>query len=319
MTANEVEHDKVCHDVFPNTDVSVEHLLRKPKPPEPSDCCGNGCALCVHDIYEQELKIWKNELLGHGSEGSTDGEKGQVLSRDIYTAFELVGITAITDKCCQYTFTIPHRRSLQMNVGDHLIMRASYNGECITRQYTPISPSAQRGTFEVLIKIYPNGKMSKYIDSLTEGSLVEWRGPFGELNYKPNSHKQLILLAAGTGIAPMIQILRHITDNEDDETLVRLLFGVSRYDEIYLKKELDDLRNFWNVSILYCLSQETEVTKVKYGDEVHYGRIDEELLRREVRKCRFAPHVLVCGPNSFNARFLECLRTELTSTTWFLF
>ncbi|EEC08811.1 conserved hypothetical protein [Ixodes scapularis] len=182
-------------------------------------------------------------------------EFGQVLSRDIYTAFELVGITAITDKCCQYTFAIPHRRSLQMNVGDHLIMRASYNGECITRQYTPISPSSQRGTFEVLIKIYPNGKMSKYIDSLTEGSLVEWRGPFGELNYKPNSHKQLILLAAGTGIAPMIQILRHITDNEDDETLVRLLFGVARYDEIYLKKELDDLRNFWNVSILYCLSQ----------------------------------------------------------------
>ncbi|CAN8004219.1 unnamed protein product, partial [Ixodes hexagonus] len=244
---------------------------------------------------------------------------GDVISPDLYTAFELTKITTVTDKCCKYIFAIPHHRSLWMNVGDHLIMRASHGGECITRQYTPISRSSERGAFEVLIKTYPNGKMSRYIESLIEGSLVEWRGPFGELNYKPNSHKQLLLLAAGTGIAPMIQILRHITDNEDDETFVRLLFGVPKYDEIYLKKELDELKNFWNVSILYCLSQETDTTKVKYGDEVHYGRIDEELLQREVSRCHFTPHVLICGPNSFNNRFLEYLKTELTSTTWFLF
>lgn len=68
-------------------------------------------------------------------------------------------------------------------------------------------------------------------------------------------HKQLLLLAAGTGIAPMIQLLRCITSNEDDETIVRLLFGVPKYHEIYLKEELDTLNSFWNVSTLYCLSR----------------------------------------------------------------
>ena len=32
-----------------------------PQEPQDSDCCGTGCSPCVFDIYEQELKLWKNE------------------------------------------------------------------------------------------------------------------------------------------------------------------------------------------------------------------------------------------------------------------
>lgn len=69
----------------------------------------------------------------------------------------------------------------------------------------------------------------------------------------------MLLLAAGTGIAPMVQVLRHITSMEEDYTMVRLLFGTAKYRDIYLKDELDELKHFWNVSILYCLSDVSSV------------------------------------------------------------
>lgn len=129
----------------------------------------------------------------------------------------------------------------------------------------------------------------------------------------------MLLLAAGTGIAPMVQVLRHITSTDEDYTMVRLLFGIAKYKEIYLKDELDELKRFWNVSILYCLSDETKVEDLKYGDEVHCREIDEELLEVELSKCPTPPHVLLCGPNAFNSRFVNYLKKRAGSATWHVF
>ena len=81
-------------------------------------------------------------------------------------------------------------------------------GGCsLSRQYTPISPLDQKGSFDVVIKvrlftillytapstedthslqIYEDGKMSDYIRHWKVGSIAEWRGPFGKLSYSQN-------------------------------------------------------------------------------------------------------------------------------------
>ncbi|XP_070381005.1 NADH-cytochrome b5 reductase-like isoform X4 [Dermacentor albipictus] len=229
-------------------------------------------------------------------------QQGPAISPDYYKSFVLRNIKKITECCSRYVFVIDGIRRLGFSIGQHLIMRASVDGEIVTRQYTPVSPPSALGFFEVIIKVYPQGRMSKYIKTLKEGCSVDWRGPLGGLDYKPNVHKHMLLLAAGTGIAPMIQVLHHITSSDEDYTMVRLLFGIAKYREIYLKNELDELKAFWNVSILYCLSDETKVEDLKYGDEVRCREIDEELLEVELSKYRTPPHVLLCGPNTFNSR-----------------
>ncbi|XP_065293363.2 NADH-cytochrome b5 reductase-like isoform X5 [Dermacentor albipictus] len=181
-------------------------------------------------------------------------QQGPAISPDYYKSFVLRNIKKITECCSRYVFVIDGIRRLGFSIGQHLIMRASVDGEIVTRQYTPVSPPSALGFFEVIIKVYPQGRMSKYIKTLKEGCSVDWRGPLGGLDYKPNVHKHMLLLAAGTGIAPMIQVLHHITSSDEDYTMVRLLFGIAKYREIYLKNELDELKAFWNVSILYCLS-----------------------------------------------------------------
>uniref|UniRef100_A0A6M2CMZ4 NADH-cytochrome b5 reductase n=1 Tax=Rhipicephalus microplus TaxID=6941 RepID=A0A6M2CMZ4_RHIMP len=305
---------------LPQATISEEMLARKPRQPTAAECCGDGCAVCVYDIYAQELTIWENECkreLQYGS-GRRELQQGSVISPDHYKLFVLQKIRKMTECCSKYTFAINDFGSIGYGIGQHLIMRASVDGEIVTRQYTPVSLPSALGFFEVIIKVYPTGKMSKYIRTLKEGCSVEWRGPLGRLDYKPNMHKHMLMLAAGTGIAPMVQVLRHITSMDDDYTMVHLLFGMAKYRDIYLKDELDELKRFWNVSILYCLSDEAKVQDIKYGDEVHCGEIDEELFEAELTK-RSIPHVLLCGPSAFNNRFVKYLKSRTDPVTWHVF
>ena len=62
-------------------------------------------------------------------------------------------------------------------------------------------------------------------------------------------------LAAGTGIAPMIQVIRSILDDEEDDTQIKLLYSVKTYDQILMKPLLDEWAGFWNFTSTYFLSQ----------------------------------------------------------------
>ena len=63
------------------------------------------------------------------------------------------------------------------------------------------------------------------------------------------------MLAAGTGVAPMIQVIRHIVHNEEEDTFVRLLYACRTYKDLLLREELNQLAAFWNFTVLYVLSQ----------------------------------------------------------------
>lgn len=72
-------------------------------------------------------------------------------------------------------------------------------------------------------------------------------------------YRKLILLAAGTGIAPMSQIIQGILGNEEDDTMIQMLYACKSYNQILMKTELNDWSSFWNFSVTYVLSQVTEI------------------------------------------------------------
>lgn len=63
------------------------------------------------------------------------------------------------------------------------------------------------------------------------------------------------MLAAGTGLAPMVPILQSITDNADDETFVTLVGCFRTFEGIYLKDFLQEQARFWNVRTFFVLSR----------------------------------------------------------------
>ena len=65
-----------------------------------------------------------------------------------------------------------------------LLLSATINGEVVERKYTPISRSdIKRNSFELLIKVYEKGLMTRYVDNMKIGEKIKVSMPFGKFNY----------------------------------------------------------------------------------------------------------------------------------------
>ncbi|XP_029396336.1 NADH-cytochrome b5 reductase-like isoform X4 [Mus pahari] len=216
-------------------------LRLKPVEPLPSQCCGSGCSPCVFDLYYRDLERWEtararnDRSLLSGRQPPESQDRSAKLSPETFLAFHISTMEKVTKDTYLVRFTLPGNSQLGLLPGQHLILRGVIDGLEIQRAYTPISPVTAEGYFDVLIKCYQTGLMSRYVESWRTGDTAFWRGPFGSFLYEPNKYGELLMLAAGTGLAPMVPILQSITDNEDDETFVTLVGCFKTFEGIYLK------------------------------------------------------------------------------------
>ena len=67
--------------------------------------------------------------------------------------------------------------------------------------------------------------------------------------------RRIGMLAAGTGIAPMLQVIQGIVANELDETFIHLVYSNRTYDDILMKETLDEMKAYWNFSVLYVITE----------------------------------------------------------------
>lgn len=96
---------------------------------------------------------------------------------------------------------------------------------------------------DLLIKKYENGPMSTHLHAMVPGQHLDIRGPLPKYIWTANKHEHIGLIAGGTGITPMYQLLRAIFSNPDDKTKVTLVFGNVTEGDILLKKQLAELEN----------------------------------------------------------------------------
>lgn len=320
-----------------DTDLKLERKIAgfpdlppAPERPLDSDCCGEGCVPCVLDIYQQELKLWQEECarIMNGEVNDTAKlevfPKEECLSPKHYKKFIITSISKEATNIIRVRFSLPPKQTLGLSLGQHVIIRF-FNEEGIstTRQYTPVSPLSAENYFDLLIKIYSDGRASKIIKSWKEGDGIEMRGPAGLLNYRPNKYTRVLMLSAGTGVAPMFQVVHTILGDDKDDTYLRLIYATRDYSCIMGKEEISEWRRFWNFSCLFVLSQEPKDAfwQYKYGEEVLQGRLSEEMIRKELSSCQLNNVlVLVCGPRLFDTHILTCLRKIGLSDTnihWF--
>lgn len=113
----------------------------------------------------------------------------------------------------------------------------------IVRSYTPISGDEQAGYFDLLIKSYPTGNISKHLTSVNVGQTIRVRGPKGAFTYTPNMVRHFGMIAGGTGITPMLQVVKAIIRGRKagDRTEVDLIFANVTKQDILLKEDLDAL------------------------------------------------------------------------------
>jgi len=164
----------------------------------------------------------------------------------------------------------------------------------VLRPYTPTSDEGERGYIDLIVKKYPNGPMSTHLHDLAVGQRLDFKGPLPKYPWAPNKHEHIALIAGGTGITPMYQLIRAIFNNPEDKTKVTLVFGNLTEEDILLKKELAHLENTYpqRFRAFYVLDK---APKEWAGNT---GYIDKNLLKTVLPEPKEGSNikVFVCGP-----------------------
>lgn len=153
----------------------------------------------------------------------------KVLDPKEFIKAKIVDKKQLTKDTFYYKLDVPYSGT----VASCLLLRLKVGEKNVVRPYTPTSKIGD--DIELVIKAYPSG-VAKELSKLEKGADVEIKGPLMKIEFKPGGHVGMI--AGGTGITPMYQVLRHAL--EDGKTKFTLLYG-SFTEDIILKKELDEM------------------------------------------------------------------------------
>lgn len=132
-----------------------------------------------------------------------------VISPSNYRKFGLREKTELSNGIYRFVFDLPKSTSvLGLPIGQHIAIRGTVDEHSVTRSYTPVSNNRDLGRLELLIRIYPDGQLGKYMKALQPGDKVDIRGPKGAMRYRKGMSKELGLVGGGTGITPLFQVSR---------------------------------------------------------------------------------------------------------------
>ena len=114
-----------------------------------------------------------------------------------------------------------------MEVASYLLVRAFIGKEkpdgtrgAVIRPYTPSHTTI--GYLELVVKGYPDGKMSKHINNLKPGDTLEFKGPILGIPITQNEFDSIGLIAGGSGITPMLQVTAYLLTASARSLLVTL-------------------------------------------------------------------------------------------------
>ncbi|CAN6811552.1 unnamed protein product [Brassica oleracea] len=184
------------------------------------------------------------------------------LDPEKFKEFKLVKKQQLSHNVAKFVFELPTPTSvLGLPIGQHISCRGKdAQGEEVIKPYTPTTLDSDLGRFELVIKMYPQGRMSHHFREMRVGDHLAVKGPKGRFKYQPGQFRAFGMLAGGSGITPMFQVARAILENPTDKTKVHLIYANVTYDDILLKDELDSLTSNYpdQFKIYYVLNEPPE-------------------------------------------------------------
>ncbi|KAK9722380.1 NADH-cytochrome b5 reductase [Basidiobolus ranarum] len=222
----------------------------------------------------------------------TSKTKKAVLDKVKFQKFPLIEKMIISHNTAIYRFGLPHPQDvLGLPIGQHISVMATIDGKEVMRSYTPTSSDDDSGHFDLLIKTYPNGNISRVFADLKLGDTLNVRGPKGNFTYTPGLVKSFGMIAGGTGITPMYQIIHAILKNPEDKTQINLIFANVNQEDILLKSELDELaKKHDNFNLHYVLNNPPE------GWTGGVGFVTEAMIKELCPGPSADSKMLLCGP-----------------------
>uniref|UniRef100_A0A3Q2YAT6 NADH-cytochrome b5 reductase n=1 Tax=Hippocampus comes TaxID=109280 RepID=A0A3Q2YAT6_HIPCM len=233
-------------------------------------------------------------------------------------ALRLIDKQIVSHDTRKFRFALPSREHvLGLPVGQHIYLSAKIDGKLVVRPYTPTSSDDDKGYVDLVIKVYfknvhpkfpEGGKMSQYLESLRINDTIDFRGPSGLLIYKgkgvfdiqadkkspavTKTAKHVGMIAGGTGITPMLQLIAAIMKDPQDQTVCHLLFANQTEKDILLRPELEEIQvnNPERFKLWFT------VDRAPADWEFSEGFISEAMVRDHLPPPSADTLVLMCGP-----------------------
>lgn len=205
--------------------------------------------------------------------------------------YALAAIETITHDTSRLRFAIPDGSDFDFLPGDFIKVFPDPADPLEYRPYTPTSTPDVKDHFELIIKRYGAGPTSRYMHGRKVGDTVWISGPHVGGHFKEGMASQIGMVAGGTGITPMVSIIRTVLSRGMNVS-ISLIFGNKTVDDIILKDEFDSYaEKNPNFKRYYVLSKSSPE-----GWTMGTGRINEEMMREHLPAPSDQTLVYLCGP-----------------------
>ena len=204
--------------------------------------------------------------------------------------YELTAIHHNTHDTKTFCFALPDDATLDMLPGDHLFVHATINGKPAKRPYTPSSVPGTTGDFDLTVKRYETGGVSKYLHEREPGDRVLMSGPNPGGHWVDGMAKKVGFVAGGTGITPMIAIIRWILAQGLAVELFLVFANKAEADIIFRDEWDEDASEHASFHCYHVLEQPPR------GWSQGTGRITEGMLRKHLPPPGPDTVIFLCGP-----------------------
>lgn len=211
---------------------------------------------------------------------------------------KIAAIRKETEDTVSIVFDIPQelKNDYTYKSGQYLTLKTLIGGEELRRSYS-LSSAPFEGEWRVAVKQVEQGKFSTFANNdLNVGDTLDVMTPTGNFKVEidANNAKNYVLFAAGSGVTPIISILKSVLKNEPNST-VCFFYGNKNFGSIIFREEIEALKNEYldRLSVVHILSRES------LGNPLQKGRIDAEKCQKLVKtflKNERIDEVFVCGP-----------------------
>ena len=217
-----------------------------------------------------------------------------------FHSLTVTDITKTTDDCVLVSFKVPKdsAEAFHYKQGQYLTLKTEIEGESVQRSYSLCSSPLDK-VLQVGIKQVPYGKFSTYANQVLKvGDSLESLEPNGKfyVEVDKEAQKNYVCFAAGSGITPMLSIIKTHLLSEPNATF-KLFYINQTVTSIILKEELEALKNQYmeRFEIFHFL------TKQNRSIELFNGRIDKkklEVISKTICKLDQIDDYFLCGPEA---------------------
>ncbi|MGI9509492.1 MAG: 2Fe-2S iron-sulfur cluster-binding protein [Geminicoccaceae bacterium] len=178
--------------------------------------------------------------------------------------------------------------------GQFITLRLQYGARPISRSYTIASTPSRPMTLALTIKRDPGGLVSRFMhDYLSVGDVISVLGPAGTFNsadIAPRS--KLLMLSGGSGITPVMSMLRSIYDTASGAPDVVFLHSARTPADIIFRNELAWMEaGRLNISVLHICAEQAE-------RDMAAGLLDSQILQKHAPDFQERT-ILTCGPKPY--------------------